>query len=107
MAKKKEPNTVPKYTKIRRNVHAPSASIEWSDRQMQQPQCSCVSSDPCVSQCYNRMCLIECDEKTCPCGSKCMNREIQPSQFIIEYRGEVIDEAVFQERLVEYKTHAN
>ncbi|XP_043520102.1 histone-lysine N-methyltransferase NSD2 isoform X2 [Frieseomelitta varia] len=83
--------------------------------------------NPCApgTDCLNRILLVECSPGTCPAGSKCNNQAfvrrqypamepfhtaergwglrslelIRAGQFVIEYVGEVIDEAEYKRRL--------
>ncbi|EGW32759.1 uncharacterized protein SPAPADRAFT_54781 [Spathaspora passalidarum NRRL Y-27907] len=80
------------------------------------------------SHCINRVTSVECMNRHCLCGNDCQNQrfqkreyaavsvfqtelkgyglradlEIGEGQFIYEYTGEVIDEATFRQRMVEY-----
>lgn len=80
------------------------------------------------SDCINRLTLIECDDDNCNCGENCQNQRFQKHQFaditvfstdkkgfgiradqelvtndfIIEYIGEILDEAELHQRLIEY-----
>lgn len=96
------------------------------------PRCNCkvIDGKPgCVDNlCINRALHIECTPGTCPCGDLCMNQsfqkrkyaklkkiktekkgfgivadqDIKMNDFIIEYVGEVIDNAELEKRLNEY-----
>ncbi|XP_011260373.1 histone-lysine N-methyltransferase NSD2 [Camponotus floridanus] len=91
--------------------------------------CECDPNwdNPCApgTDCLNRILLVECSPGTCPAGNKCMNQsfvrrqypamepfhtvgrgwglktleDIKAGQFVIEYVGEVIDEAEYKRRL--------
>lgn len=91
-------------------------------------ECKCHPDDlkPCSLQnnCYNAVTNIECDPKLCPCKDKCNNQnfrrgvqfkfsvkmteskgfglfaqeEISKRAFVIEFMGEVIDQAEFNQR---------
>ncbi|XP_029154906.1 histone-lysine N-methyltransferase NSD2 [Nylanderia fulva] len=91
--------------------------------------CECDSDwdNPCApgTDCLNRILLVECSPGICPAGTKCMNQsfvlrqypvmepfhttgrgwglkaleDIKAGQFVIEYVGEVIDEAEYKRRL--------
>lgn len=89
--------------------------------------CQCTSESPCKedSMCVNRAIHIECNPKNCPVADLCQNQRMQKCQnaktelfftgdrgwglktiadlstgdFVIEYVGEVLDEAMCQERL--------
>ncbi|XP_020573739.1 uncharacterized protein LOC110020099 isoform X2 [Phalaenopsis equestris] len=82
----------------------------------------------CGEECLNRMLNIECVKGTCPCGNLCSNQQFQKrkyakfkwincgkkgyglqleesaskGQFLIEYVGEVLDLAAYEERLRYY-----
>ncbi|KAJ0976840.1 hypothetical protein J5N97_012314 [Dioscorea zingiberensis] len=82
----------------------------------------------CGEQCLNRMLNIECVRGTCPCGELCSNRQFQKrkyaqfewfpcgkkgyglkvledvckGQFLIEYVGEVLDLATYEQRQKDY-----
>ncbi|XP_014480205.1 PREDICTED: histone-lysine N-methyltransferase NSD2 isoform X2 [Dinoponera quadriceps] len=90
-------------------------------------ECDPAWDDPCApgTDCLNRILLVECSPGICPAGSKCMNQsfvlrkypamepfhttgrgwglkaleDIKTGQFVIEYVGEVIDEAEYKHRL--------
>ncbi|KAK9862836.1 hypothetical protein WJX84_010200 [Apatococcus fuscideae] len=85
-----------------------------------------VDSEPCGDHCLNRAVHVFCDALTCPCAASCTNRPfnhqaspkmevfltpnrgwgvraeepIAKGTFVIEYCGEVIDEAEAQHRTV-------
>jgi len=91
--------------------------------------CECDPNwdNPCApgTDCLNRILLVECSPGICPAGPKCMNQsfvlrqypgmepfhtmgrgwglrtleDIKAGQFVIEYVGEVIDEAEYKRRL--------
>lgn len=91
--------------------------------------CSCKpdSDNPCGldTECFNRLIMIECDPNICPTGDRCNNRrfrkreyakvtpfktetrgwglkalqDIKKGQFVIEYVGELIDEAECESRI--------
>lgn len=80
------------------------------------------------SNCINRLTSVECNNKTCACGKDCQNQRFQKHQyasvkviqtekkgyglvamrdvpehlFVYEYIGEVIDEATFRHRMIDY-----
>uniref|UniRef100_A0A1D1Y970 Histone-lysine N-methyltransferase ASHH2 n=3 Tax=Anthurium amnicola TaxID=1678845 RepID=A0A1D1Y970_9ARAE len=82
----------------------------------------------CGDECLNRMLNIECVSGTCPCGNLCSNQQFQKrkyakfkwfrcgkkgfglqlledvseGEFLIEYVGEVLDLAAYEERQREY-----
>lgn len=87
--------------------------------------CECVEGDKCAESCLNRATQIECDEEKCPNKKECTNTRIQnhkhsklqvftttnkglgirtieavpKNAFMIEYVGEIVTEAEFQNRL--------
>ncbi|XP_015436181.1 PREDICTED: histone-lysine N-methyltransferase NSD2 isoform X1 [Dufourea novaeangliae] len=89
--------------------------------------CDAEWENPCApgTDCLNRILLVECSPGICPAGSKCNNQafarrqypamepfytvargwglrsleHINAGQFVIEYVGEVIDEAEYKRRL--------
>lgn len=89
--------------------------------------CQCTPENPCKedSTCVNRAIHSECNPKNCPVGELCQNQRMQKCQnartelfltgnrgwglkaatdlnvgdFVIEYVGEVLDEAMCRERL--------
>ncbi|XP_035729731.1 histone-lysine N-methyltransferase NSD2-like isoform X1 [Vespa mandarinia] len=97
--------------------------------------CDAELDDACApgTDCLNRILLIECSPGVCPAGTKCNNQDfvrrqypamepfhtvgrgwglrsleaIKSGQFIIEYVGEVIDEAEYKERLSRKKELKN
>lgn len=82
------------------------------------------------SHCINRVTSVECTNKLCFCGKDCQNQRFQKKQysevkviqtenkgyglvaekpisegaFVYEYIGEVIDEATFRQRMIDYDT---
>ncbi|XP_020293467.1 histone-lysine N-methyltransferase NSD2 isoform X2 [Pseudomyrmex gracilis] len=98
-------------------------------------ECNPEWSTPCApgTDCLNRILLVECNPAICPAGSKCMNQSfvlrqypemepfhtkgrgwglrslefIQSGQFVIEYVGEIIDEAEYKRRLQRKKELKN
>lgn len=110
------------YIKIERNI----LHIQFEEAIYN--KCSCLKSDvsPCSrkNNCVNVGCSIECSPGLCPADEKCKNQnfkrgtqlslqvrkteqkgwglfameEIEAEQFIIEYVGEVINEAEFTNR---------
>lgn len=80
------------------------------------------------SNCINRLTSVECNNRTCACGKDCQNQRFQKRQyasvkviqtekkgyglvaerdisehlFVYEYIGEVIDEASFRTRMIDY-----
>eukprot|EP00794_Sanderia_malayensis_P005747 gene5747-6450_t len=99
------------------------------DPELAHCECSPNAENPCGpgSECLNRMLQIECD-KTCRAGSKCQNQRFQKCQhvdcgpkktagrgwglmarqdikkgdFVIEYVGELIDDATCRKRINDY-----
>ena len=92
-------------------------------------ECICTADEGsrCGEDCLNRMMYIECDVKTCPAGKLCQNQrmskrryskikefkteargwgmraleDLSPGDLIIEYVGEVIDDAECRRRLLQ------
>ncbi|KAI9003784.1 hypothetical protein DFJ74DRAFT_418262 [Hyaloraphidium curvatum] len=120
-------NYVPpsRYEKIRRNIF-----LERKPNNEAWPPCMCTPPDDgspgCLDDCINRATWVECNPKTCPCGSRCSNQRFQrgervkelevcytldrghglktlvplsPGQLIVEYRGEVISEDTMLDRM--------
>lgn len=80
------------------------------------------------SNCINRLTSVECNNRSCACGKDCQNQRFQKKQyadvkviltekkgyglvaqtnipenlFVYEYIGEVIDEATFRGRMIDY-----
>jgi hypothetical protein len=97
--------------------------------------CECMPTDPCLSNCINRQLCVECTPSTCSLDpSECRNRRIQrgrqcktavfstsdgrghglrcledvpADEFLMEYVGEVIDEAEFNTRMLKYLEETN
>lgn len=97
--------------------------------------CSPTSDNACAqdSDCLNRMLLVECSPEICPAGVKCQNQcfvqriypimepfhtigrgwglraleLIKANQFVVEYVGEIIDEAEYKRRLQRKKELKN
>ncbi|XP_015183838.1 PREDICTED: histone-lysine N-methyltransferase NSD2 isoform X1 [Polistes dominula] len=97
--------------------------------------CDPELDDPCApgTYCLNRILLIECSPGVCPAGTKCNNQDfarrqypamepfhtvgrgwglrsleaIKFGQFVIEYVGEIIDEAEYRQRLTRKKELKN
>lgn len=110
------------YKRIRKNVYADSVK---PTRPRDTPQCCCYPEYGCGDNCLNRLEYTECESKTCPCGDKCRNMQIQnravasielfmtkekgwgvkaiemikEGTFIIEYVGEVISKHEFKQRM--------
>ena len=89
---------------------------------------ACVSPG-CGANCINRLMFVECDPTHCPLGDKCTNNRfstcryspvsllppnakgyglrtnvaLKKGDFVMEYVGEVLDQAVYDQRKKEYK----
>ncbi|KAK8788817.1 hypothetical protein V5799_021411 [Amblyomma americanum] len=89
--------------------------------------CLCNPEDPCRTNCLNRLMLYECNRCLCPAGNDCENQRFQRRQyakasrirspgrgwglqadqslaagdFVMEYVGEIIDEAECERRLAQ------
>lgn len=128
--KKPNENKVRLYQPIKKNefVGRKHVKLKYDDI----PRCNCkiIDGKPgCIdNSCINRALHIECTPGTCPCGDLCMNQrfqkreyvrlkkiktekkgygllaneDIRMGEFIIEYVGEVIDNAELEKRLNEY-----
>lgn len=118
-------NTVQKpYVKI--TTSFPVAPVEIKSIQYEVDACICTKDDPCgpESGCLNRSTSFECDDTSCHMGDSCQNQGIRRRQdakiktfstlygfglnamedltagsFVIEYVGEVINDAEFHRRL--------
>ncbi|XP_011300581.1 histone-lysine N-methyltransferase NSD2 [Fopius arisanus] len=124
----------PPYVKLR--VNKPVGNVKPMEvESMVACECDPNWEDPCApdSDCLNRILSIECNPTICPAGSKCNNQSfvrrkyplmepfhttgrgwglraleaIRNGQFIIEYVGEVIDEAEYKRRLHRKKEMRN
>ncbi|KAH8306400.1 hypothetical protein KR018_010414 [Drosophila ironensis] len=119
----------PPYVRIKMNKPVPP--VRFSQNLEDQSACDCQPEDPhpCgpESGCLNRMLFNECDPAFCRSGPRCENQmfelrksprlevnymntrgfglvcreDIAEGTFVIEYVGEVINHAEFQERLVQ------
>lgn len=119
------------FQKITRNQYAFTITSRLAPE-----KCSCeVTNDEpgCLDSCINRHMFVECEHKLCPCGRQCQNRRFQKKMyakhkvhymgpkgfgllaaekiskgsFIIEYCGEVLNDAQTKERLKEYSGASN
>lgn len=105
------------------NEHMTCDCIESWDSDLQQNMACGEESD-----CINRVTSVECINKFCTCGKNCQNQRFQKKQyapitvfqtekkgygvrsdesisessFIYEYIGEVIDEKIFRQRMIDY-----
>jgi SET domain/AWS domain/Histone-lysine N-methyltransferase NSD-like, variant PHD zinc finger len=114
----------PPYKKIFSNVYkVPKAP---KPRRDEIEVCMCnPNTGNCGNNCMNRVTLMECDRKQCPCGERCTNQRIQRRQYVkakvtyqaergfglslkedakagdlvVEYCGEVIDSREARRRL--------
>jgi len=120
MENDKEP---PPYFLIRRNVFLIKKKRDDADDGV---GCSCKSQDECGDDCECRVQSMSCS-KACKCSDKCCNKPfrkdkrlkvvktqhcgwgavaveaIKKDEFVIEYTGEVIDDAMCEKRLWEMK----
>lgn len=126
--KKIETDTKPKfYNKVTQNRPVPPVKLKkFGDHSLEQCECSPNDASPCGknSNCINMLLNFECD-KSCPAGIKCQNQklrnrenvelkivktnlrgfgavcavDIEPDTFIIEYVGELIDNAEMNRRM--------
>jgi histone-lysine N-methyltransferase NSD2 len=126
--RKIEKDTKPKfYHKVTQNRPvAPVKLKKPGEQNLEICDCSPNDASPCArdSNCINMLLNFECD-KSCPAGSKCQNqklrnrenveikilktktrgfgavcvKDVQPDTFIIEYVGELIDNAELNRRM--------
>ncbi|RWS12499.1 histone-lysine N-methyltransferase NSD2-like isoform X2 [Dinothrombium tinctorium] len=119
----------PPYTHIRSNKPVPGKQqpIATTDKAHNRCDCDPNSPYPCSSDvgCFNRLLMFECNSSICSAGEKCCNQrfrkreyvkcvpfktesrgwglktihDIKKHQFVIEYVGELIDEAECERRL--------
>ncbi|XP_055616914.1 nuclear receptor binding SET domain protein isoform X2 [Toxorhynchites rutilus septentrionalis] len=119
----------PMYVKIKSNKYVPPLRPQAFGKGDEDTMCECKPTDdePCglYSNCINRALLIECNPKVCPAGPNCQNQcfekkqypsliakripqkgwglvtleDIRQGQFVIEYVGEVINNAELARRL--------
>lgn len=124
----------PLYVKLKVNKPVGNVKIPEVDSMV---ACTCNPNQPypCSpdADCLNRILMIECSPDTCPAGTKCQNqmfvqrkypamkpfhteergwglRSLEPikhGQFIIEYVGEIIDEAEYRLRLQQKRERKN
>ncbi|XP_076238839.1 nuclear receptor binding SET domain protein [Calliopsis andreniformis] len=116
----------PPYVKLK--VNKPVGNVKPTEvESIVACDCDPEWESPCApgTDCLNRILLIECSPDICPAGPKCNNQafvrrqypamepfhtvgrgwglrsleHIQAGQFVIEYVGEVIDEAEYKRRL--------
>jgi len=125
---KRKSKKPPPYKSIK--VNRPVSCIRTILDQSEWPICECSAEDGCTaeSECLNRMLYFECNAKTCKAGAACQNQRIQKFQYkkakaikaegkgwglkseeeiksgdlVVEYVGELIDEATCQKRVQEY-----
>ncbi|EZA60650.1 putative histone-lysine N-methyltransferase NSD2 [Ooceraea biroi] len=124
----KEPKRLkpPPYVKLK--VNKPVGNVKPAEvESIVACECDPNWDNPCApgTDCLNRILLVECSPGICPAGPKCMNQsfvlrqypemkpfhtvgrgwglrtleDIKAGQFVIEYVGEVIDEAEYKCRL--------
>ncbi|XP_072742507.1 histone-lysine N-methyltransferase NSD2 isoform X2 [Anoplolepis gracilipes] len=116
----------PLYVKLK--VNKPVGNVKPAEvESIVACECDPNGDNPCApgTDCLNRILLVECSSGICPAGNKCMNQsfvrrqypamepfhtmgrgwglktleDIKAGQFVIEYVGEVIDEAEYKRRL--------
>ncbi|XP_032662597.1 histone-lysine N-methyltransferase NSD2 isoform X2 [Odontomachus brunneus] len=124
----KEPKGLKPPTYVKLKVNKPVGNVKPTEvESIVACECDPAWNDPCSpgTDCLNRILLVECSPGICPAGSKCMNQsfvlrkypamepfhttgrgwglksleDIKAGQFVIEYVGEVIDEAEYKRRL--------
>ena len=113
------------FTTVRRNVYVSATKPRRPDKGDEEA-CVCKpSDDSCGSRCINRASFILCDPRTCPCGKECTNlpfnarktppvdvfftgtrghgvrarKPIKEDTFVVEYTGDVINDADCEKRL--------
>ena len=125
------------WQKILENVYLVDQSRTKNGRLDRKMRCECElecdeegrPEEGCGEDCINRLLMIECHPKSCPCGEYCLNQRFQKKQyadvemyntgtakgwglrarsdisagaFVREYVGEVCTFAEFQQRTVAY-----
>ncbi|KAL0116161.1 hypothetical protein PUN28_011190 [Cardiocondyla obscurior] len=127
-SKTKEPKGLkpPLYVKLK--VNKPVGNVKPMEvESIVACECDPEWDNPCGpgTDCLNRILMVECSPGICPAGAKCMNQsfvlrqypamepfhtsgrgwglrtleDIKSGQFVIEYVGEIIDDAEYKRRL--------
>ena len=124
-----------RWQKVTENIYLTERRSTKSGRRDKKMQCDCEleydNDGPtmgCGEDCINRLLLIECNVKVCPCGEFCSNQRFQRRQyakvepfragqkgwglraaddleeglFVMEYCGEVCTNDQFQDRTARY-----
>ena len=112
-----------KETKAIREASTGDASAE--DPDSKPPPAPAIPRDGCGPECFNRASFTTCDARVCPCGAACGNRPfhllaspktktlltehrgwglflaepVAAGRFVVEYTGEIIDDATTEARL--------
>lgn len=118
----------PTYVKLKTNKPVGNVrTMEVNVSNMTPCECDPNSKNPCApdSDCLNRILMVECNPLVCPAGERCNNQlfekrqypplmpyktegrgwglktlvPIKKGDFVIEYVGEMIDEAEYKRRL--------
>lgn len=118
----------PTYVKLKTNKPVGNVrTMEVNVSNMTPCECDPNSKNPCAldSDCLNRILMVECNPHVCPAGERCNNQlfekrqypplmpyktegrgwglktlvPIKKGDFVIEYVGEMIDEAEYKRRL--------
>ncbi|XP_062518864.1 histone-lysine N-methyltransferase SETD2-like isoform X2 [Corticium candelabrum] len=128
------PRQPPSYENLKDNIYLQPVQLSKASKKAKKMVCECVY-DPdtdedggCGEDCLNRLLMIECNPKCCPCGEFCMNQRFQKGQypklevfdarrkgfglrvledvpmgaFVIEYLGEVCTDKEFRNRTKMY-----
>ncbi|KAG5332861.1 NSD2 methyltransferase, partial [Acromyrmex heyeri] len=132
----KEPKGLkpPPYVKLK--VNKPVGNVKPTEvESIVACECDPEWDNPCApnTDCLNRILMVECSPGICPAGAKCMNQsfvlrqypamepfhtmgrgwglrtleDIKTGQFVIEYVGEIIDDAEYKRRLYRKKELKN
>ena len=114
---------VPEFVHLKRSLYTGCKPVKHTDEFDYETRCSCVGR--CDSKCQNRNLRLECCSKLCSVGENCGNRKfnkreyktvlpyptpgkgwglkimepVKHGEFILEYIGEVLDNAAAEARL--------
>ncbi|XP_077258296.1 nuclear receptor binding SET domain protein isoform X1 [Temnothorax americanus] len=126
MTKKPKGLKPPPYVKLK--VNKPVGNVKPTEfESIVACECDSEWDNPCApgTDCLNRILMVECSPGICPAGDKCMNQsfvlrqypamepfhtvargwglrtleDIKAGRFVIEYVGEIIDDAEYKRRL--------
>jgi len=123
----------PRFESIRRNIYMGRDEGSWPrPKRLPSPDilvCTCATGSGCRSDCINRKMHVRCCSKLCPCRKECTNKEfsqmklprlkafltpecgwgvrvkdaVAKGDFVVEYVGEIIDDAECERRMWEAK----